>query len=496
MKCRKHPHLLQINTWVWLERLSRQAGRPVQLGDVADEHWDRLQGQGFDLVYLLGVWQRSSAGRRLFRTDAKAFAGFDAALPAWTVENIVGSPFSITAYAPDARIGDWDQIDAVRDRLAARGMGLILDFIPNHVGPDHPWVTDAPDRLICGRLADFKRDPSAFILVEPQDGAPYFVARGRDPYFAPWADTAQIDHFSPAARTAMIESLRSIAAHCDGLRCDMAMLVLNDVFAKTWSHLLDGRPVPATEFWSDAVGALPKDFIWIAEAYWGLEAPLQALGFSYTYDKCLYDDLLAADAGRTRAHLGGDSAAQSRMARFIENHDEPRACAHFGRDRVPGLTAVIATLPGLRFFHDGQFEGRRIHVPMPLDRAADEPADAALQAICARILRLADDPVFHDGTWSPAPVEPAGDGTSGQLIAYHWRLDDAFRLLVLNVNGAAAQGRVMIAGEVASGVSYAFNDLLNDAIYVRDGEELVERGIYVRLDGFAAHVFCVTARAL
>jgi hypothetical protein len=491
VKCRKHPHLLQINTWVWLASLSREAGRTMQIGDVSGEHWDRMQAQGFDLIYLLGIWQRSAVGRRLFRTDAKAFPVFDAALPAWTMENIVGSPFSITGYVPDAHIGGWDQIEAVRDRLARRGMRLILDFIPNHVGPDHPWVTDNPDYLIRGRLDDFRRDPKAFILVEPPNGAPYFVARGRDPYFAPWADTAQIDHFSKPARAAMIDSLQSIGAHCDGLRCDMAMLVLNDVFAKTWSHLLDGRPAPATEFWSDAVRALPEDFIWLAEAYWGLELPLQAQGFSYTYDKCLYDDLLAADAGRTRAQLGGDFAAQSRMARFIENHDEPRACAHFGRDRLPSLTALIATLPGLRFFHDGQFEGRRIHVPMPLDRAADEPADAALQAICARILHIANDPVFHDGGWSLAKVEPAGDDTSGQLIAYRWRLADSFRLVVLNMNGTAAQGRVTIDGAVASEATYAFNDLLNDAVYVREGRELVEHGLYVRLDGFAAHVFAV-----
>jgi hypothetical protein len=183
------------------------------------------------------------------------------------------------------------------------------------------------------------------------------------------------------------------------------------------------------------------------------------------------------------------------MARFIENHDEPRACTHFGRDRVPGLTALIATLPGLRFFHDGQFEGRKIHLPMPLDRAADEPADAALVLICQRIMQLSDDPVFHDGTWSLAPVEPAGDGTSGQLIAHHWCLADSFRLVVLNMNGTAAQGRVRIDGQVASEVTYAFNDLLNDAVYVREGRELVERGLYVRLDGFAAHVFAVARGA-
>ena len=321
-----------------------------------------------------------------------------------------------------------------------------------------------------------------------QGKPPLFVARGRDPYFAPWADTAQIDHFSPGARAAMVAELVQIGRHCDGLRCDMAMLVLNDVFARTWAHLLQDRPAPDSEFWTDAIAALPAGFIWIAEAYWDMEPRLQALGFNYTYDKRLYDRLIAADAGQIRAHLGADVGEQTRMARFVENHDEPRAMATFGRQRLPGLTALIATLPGLRFFHEGQFEGRTIHLPMPLDRAAAEPEDAELLAVCRRILRIADDPVFHDGAWALVPV--AGDQADA-LIAYEWRLGTARRLVVLNIGAHLAQGWVRIAEAPDAAPTTIFRDLLDDQSYVRDHHGLVERGLYVRLEAHQAHVFAV-----
>ena len=135
---RPHPHLYQIHSWAWLDALSRAAGRPMKLGDVPDTAWDGLRETGFDIVYLMGIWQRSPAGRHIFRTDANSFAVFDHALPGWTLESVIGSPFSILDYVPDPRIGSWADIDAVREKLHARGMRLMLDFIPNHIGPDHP----------------------------------------------------------------------------------------------------------------------------------------------------------------------------------------------------------------------------------------------------------------------------------------------------------------------------------------------------------------------
>ena len=162
---RQHPHLYQIHTWAWLDQLSQQAGRNLQLIDVPDTEWDRIQALGFDFVYLLGIWQRSIAGRYLFRTDAKAFRVFDHALPGWTVASVIGSPFSIQDYVPDARLGDWAQLDAVREKLRVRGMRLMLDFVPNHTGPDHVWIAQHPEYFLHGSEADYQQNPAAFHLI-------------------------------------------------------------------------------------------------------------------------------------------------------------------------------------------------------------------------------------------------------------------------------------------------------------------------------------------
>ena len=239
-----HPHLYQIHCWAWLDALSRGAGHVVMLRDVPDGYWDRLRDLGFNIVYLLGIWRRSPAGRHIFRTDPNGFPIFDHALPGWSIESVIGSPFSILDYEPEPRIGDWADIDAIRAKLHDRGMRLILDFVPNHTGPDHRWIREHPDYFMQGTQRDFQHAPAEFLLIDPEGTKPYFVARGRDPFFAPWADTAQIDYFNEDARTALIELLKTIGSHCDGLRCDMAMLMLNDVFAGTWRHLLGDRPAP------------------------------------------------------------------------------------------------------------------------------------------------------------------------------------------------------------------------------------------------------------
>ena len=489
-----HPHLYQIHTWAWLDALSRTAGSHVMLRDVPDAEWDKIRAQGFDLVYLLGIWERSPAGRHIFRTDPASFKVFDHALPGWTVESVIGSPFSIIDYAPDPRIGTWADIDAVRAKLHARGMRLILDFIPNHLGPDHPWIFEHPDRLMQGRELDFQHNPSDFLLIEPEGKAPYFIARGRDPYFAPWADTAQIDYFSETARTALVDVLKTIGSHCDGLRCDMAMLVLNAVFARTWSHLLGDRPVPEREFWTGAIAALPPQFIWMAEVYWDMEADLQTLGFTYTYDKRLYDRLKAGNVDEIRGHLTADAAYQGHMARFLENHDEARSVATFGRDKVPVLAAMIATLPGLRFFHQGQFVGKEIHLPMPLNRAIDEPPDMALAGIYEHILNIAKDPAFHTGAWGLLNIDGMDD-SSGNLLAYRWTGGDGYRAIILNLGPDPAQGKVWMAHELPASSSYDLADLLNGQSYVRNHDDLAANGLYVRLEPYHGHIFAVSAHA-
>ncbi len=153
------------------------------------------------------------------------------------MDDVVGSPYSIRRYQPDARIGDWAALDAAGEKLHARGLRLMLDFVPNHVALDHAWILEEPEYFIQGSAEDFARDRSAYYRAETYSGTRY-IARARDPYFPPWRDVAQLNHFNPAMRAALIADLVETAKHCDGFRCDMAMLVLNDIFARTWASRL------------------------------------------------------------------------------------------------------------------------------------------------------------------------------------------------------------------------------------------------------------------
>src|SRR5688572_22124890 len=115
MPIRRHPHLLELSAWPWLERLSSQTGRVTTLATVPGEIWDRYAAQGFDLIYLMGVWQRSSIGRDLARSLPEIRAEYDRVLPDWSEEDVPGSPYCISDYVPDARMGGWDGLDSARE---------------------------------------------------------------------------------------------------------------------------------------------------------------------------------------------------------------------------------------------------------------------------------------------------------------------------------------------------------------------------------------------
>ncbi len=207
--------------------------------------------------------------------------------------------------------------------LAERGVRLLVDFVPNHVGPDHRWLKKHPEYFIRGATDDLAADPAGFLAVGKA-----VVARGRDPFFPPWPDVVQLNAFAPELRRAAADTLIDIAAQADGVRCDMAMLMLNDVFARTWGDRAGAAP--EQEYWTEVIGAVRAahpDFVFVAEAYWDLEWQLQQLGFDFCYDKRLYDRLLHEDASSVRGHLHADLDYQRRLVRFLENHDEPRAAA-------------------------------------------------------------------------------------------------------------------------------------------------------------------------
>ncbi len=493
MKIRHNPKLYEINTLVWLHELSKEYGKDLTIGKIPSEKWDELKGLGFDCIWLMGVWKRSKAGLDIFRHEYRTFQGIlDSALPGWTDDDLIGSPYSIAEYSPDPLIGNWRSLDKARAELNKRGMGLILDFVPNHTAPDHPWVSRHPDYYIEGSGQNFRQNPLLYSVVN-QRGAELYLARGKDPYLPPWTDTVQLNYFNPAAHSAMLEELKKIAAHCDGVRCDMAMLVLNDIFEKNWGWAKrETYPRQLTEFWEEAVGSLP-DLLFIAEAYWGTEWRLQQKGFDYVYDKTLYDRLISASGRDIRSHLSADVSFQEKLVRFIENHDEQRSSGVFGKDRLYAAAVIFSTLPGLKLYHQGQLEGKKIKIPLQLIRAKHEEPDTATRAFYKKLLRITKADIFKNGKWELKETASSGDNSFENIIAYSWRLNGKLKLIAVNASPHTGSCRISLKKELAaSSDDYNLYDELDGKTYVRNSREMSEPGLTVILEGFHAHIFDIS----
>lgn len=480
----RYPVVYEISTWVWLSDLSRKYGKSIDLSSVPSAEWDAVSAYGFDAVWLMGVWERSPTGIAIANQNQGLLADFKRALPDFHPEDNVGSPYCVRRYVVDQHLGGPEALASAREELAKRGMNLVLDFVPNHVAPDHPWVREHPECFIRGDSNDARKDSSSFIEINGM-----VFACGRDPYFPAWPDVLQLNAFEPGLRQAVVETLAGIARQCDGVRCDMAMLFLNSIFERTWGAR--AGQLPATEYWTDVISTIKAShpgFLFIAEAYWDLEWELQQKGFDFCYDKKLYDRLEHSDAENIRLHLCADMAYQNKLLRFIENHDEPRAAATFSAAKLPAVALATATLPGLKLFHEGQFEGRRVRVPVFLGRRPEEPVDKELQAFSRQLMEAVNRPVFRDGDWSLCVRTGWPDNQSFRnLVAWTWRKDEERYLIAVNLSELPVQAQIQVPWADLAEKEWRLLDLLSGATYDRDGNQIISPGLYVELQPWSFH---------
>ena len=490
MRIPARPTVYELNTAVWLERLGRPRGRPLTLDEVPGEQWDALARLPVDAVWLMGVWQRSPAGIEIALRNPDVDRGNRAALPDLRPEDVIGSPYCVRDYVVDDRFGGPDALAGARAALADRGLALILDYVPNHVAPDHPWITTRPECLLAGSEQELAEHPEAFLRT-----AGGIFANGRDPYFPPWPDVVQLNAFSPALRDAVAETLISVGSQCDGLRCDMAMLMTNEVFARTWGER--AGPAPEADYWPELIGRVKSahpELLFMAEAYWDMEWTLQQQGFDLCYDKRLYDLLVHDSADSIRGHLQADPAYQERLIRFIENHDEPRAAATFEPAKERAAAVVMSALEGARLYHDGQLEGFHTHIPVFLDRGPDESPDAELHAFYERLLSAVAESGLQRGDWRLCECSGWPDNASWQqLIAWCWSSDGARNLVVVNYAADPAQARVRVPWPELSGKEWGLTDRLNGTRFTRAGDEMAADGLYVGLDPWAAYFLAFDA---
>jgi Alpha amylase, catalytic domain len=494
-----HPLLYQVNTRVFLQERGVALNRAATLDDVPDAFIDDVAGKGFAWVWFLGVWQTGPLGRAISRANTKLVDECRRVLPDLREQDITGSPFAITAYRVNDDFGGDAALRRLRERLARRGLKLLLDFVPNHTGRDHPWVDQHPEYYVHGSEADIAREPQNYARVQPkrQGGAATILAYGRDPYFDGWSDTFQLNYRHAGFREAQIAELGAVADRCDAVRCDMAMLLQPQIIQRTWGERArpsDGSPPRDTPFWPEAIAAIRRlhpQFMFVAEVYWDMEWELQQVGFDYTYDKRLYDRLLAGGATPVREHLWADAAFQNHSLRFLENHDEPRAAATFAPAMHEAAAVVAFMARGLRFFYEGQLEGRRAHVSMHVGRRPVEPVDERLQAFYARLLACLRRPELHDGEWRLAACRPAWDGnpTDAQFIVSSWQSGERRLLVAVNYGPSDGQTYATLDMPELRGRKFTLVDLMGNARYERAGDDLAGKGMYLALPPWGYNIF-------
>lgn len=492
------PLLYEIYTRQWLHALSQRKGREIDLWGVPEDELDTWARRGVTHVWLMGMWPTGQQSRKEALASPDLRKAYDDALPGWTDADVGGSPYAVSAYAVPPSIGGDDALKALRKRMAERGIKLILDFVPNHTGLDHSWAIQRP-HLYVGSPVPIPES----VKIRGAHGDRY-IAHGKDPWFAGWTDTLQIDYRRREARQAMIEQIEKIAARCDGIRCDMAMLMLNEVFEKTWKHVpamnAQGQPIEpcADEFWWSAIGTIKQKFpgfTFLAEAYWDLEDRLCDLGFDYAYDKKLYDLVIHGDWAVTN-HLRSLGDKNHRRAHFLENHDEPRANAKLPIERHKGAALLTLSLPGMRFLHDGQLEGKKRFARIQLNRTAIEEKDAAVEAVYA-------------GLFEVLGQSAVGRGEAQILETYGWENNDthhaltviqwqrygeakAFDLVIVSNSDKRVQGHIKITAQGVKNGTWALQDRLSPEKWERDGDELASKGLYVDVGPYAAQLFSFT----
>ena len=488
----KNLRIYEVNTRVWI----KQFGEDTKLSTVPDDFINTLQLWGIDALWLMGIWKNNPEAVQKYCFEPSLVSAYNKSLPDWQTKDVIGSPYSIDKYEVNPNLGNREDLLELKKRLNDAGIKLILDFVPNHFSSYSELLETNPEIFLPADQALFKSDSYTF-FQSPFDKQKYFT-HGRDPLFPPWKDTVQINYFIKDARKYLIQTLKEITEVCDGVRCDMAMLPLNNVFYNTWIGVLKkyGIEKPSEEFWKEAISFIKnkhKEFIFIAEAYWDLEWELQKLGFDFTYDKRLTDKLSTADLRTVKDHLKADEEFQLKSVRFLENHDEERAAANFGKDRSLSAATIISTIPGMVLYYDGQFEGKKIKLPVQLGRFPLEKSDKKINNYYEKLLQITKQEIFRKGKWQMLdciPVSP-NDYSNENLFIWEWSYNQIKKIVIVNYSENTARCRIKL--DISSNMkTIDLFDELNNVTYSRQISEMREIGLYIELKSFKSHIFSIS----
>ncbi len=484
--------LYEINARVWLKRFDNES-RKATIKDIPKDYWYNLYLKGFNLIWLMGIWQTNNKVVKEYCFEPGLISDYYKALKDWKDEDVIGSPYSIDAYEINPVIGTKEDIIELKSYLNSLGIKLILDYVPNHFSAHSKMLETNPELFLPANEEFLQRNPHTFFKSKYSNEK--IFAHGRDPFFPAWQDTAQVNHFDENARKIMINILKDKLEICDGVRCDMAMLSLSNIFENTWSGVLSygNYRKPEREFWDECIKeikSLNKEFLFIGEAYWDLEWELQRLGFDFTYDKKLLDRFKSENVGEIKAHLMAEKEFQEKSVRFIENHDEERAVTSLGIEKSKTAAIIISTIPGMTLIHDGQIEGKKIKLPVQLGREPIEKENNNLIDFYERLFRITSSEIFKYGKWELTNPVPSwfNNNTYQNILAWKILLEERKRLVVVNFSRLVSQCRIEL--NLSNYPSkFKLKDILNYKTYFRKTDEVNNEGLFIELGPFKSHIF-------
>ena len=475
-----HPILYEISTRPWLYELSQKYGKTItKIKQIPTAEFDNLQKHGIEIVWMMGVWKLGTYGLEFDRKQ-----DYSNVLHGWTKDDVIGSPYAITEYTCNPDIGTDADLVWLRQQLNKRGMKLMLDFVPNHSAVDAPTASNHKNYYM--RAPNGKTDSKRYT----SDGLAY----GKDPYFDPWRDVIQWNYWEPQTRQFMKQNLLTVLKYADGARCDMAHLILNDVFGNTWKEELTawGYSKPSTEFWAYAFKEAKQkypDAILLAEVYEDWEiTKLHELGFTYCYDKALLDKLEGtAYVVNDYIHYKTESY-WGHVAHFVENHDENRAVYNMAGDveKAKAAGTIAATLGGMIFFNHGQWDGLKNKLDVHLRRGATESKNSNVAKYYDKLTSIIVDPAFKGPNYYFV-YNMSGD-RKNDFIAYIREKGNSHYLVVVNYISTYGCAEVPIYNIAGSG-NIKVKEMISDVEYTRNAETIRGVGLTVCLSGYQAQIF-------
>jgi len=479
---KEHPCLYLINTRLWLNQLSNKYETPLTIDKIPKTEWQALFDK-YDHFWFMGIYKESDASRQ--HAQKWSFQSRYALPDLDPNRDVAGSPFAIPEYIPSPSIAkNWEDWDKTVDFLHENHKKVIIDFVPNHFALDCELAKTHPEYFIQGSESQYYSSPDFYFPLQAADQKTYYLAHGKDPNFPSWADTLQLNYGVPELNQEMASTLKNLASHSDGLRCDMAMLLNPSTFLRTWGWTLNEdqkKYINKHSFWAENIPLIKnsnKDFKFIGEVYWDQDYLSQY--FDYLYDDRFYKGITRSPLD-LKNHLGELLTSRSnknpcRSALYIENHDEERSVKSLGEKRARAAAFLAAIIPDTMFIvNQGQENGWKIRPPMQINRFPAEVDNPQIQKFYQKIFSLINSPLYKSGTIKNYQINQI----SGDTIALELISADKNSTAIYCLNIGESYSKCTIP-EINKNIQIEIESLTEDKEIIPDSNR--QNGIFIGLE--------------